>query len=149
MWLHQTFCLSLQISSYAHTRCDALVCTQSEPCFGGVKEELKKEGIGAGFPDRLHQSVPRGRARWGRRMARRMARPGGAYGGRQRPRCGRSILFRCGVDGERGDMYAAEAGSALDSEQTGMRILGFSGYVRAKHVRSFPKVIFRNIPCVC
>ena len=58
-------------------------------------------------------------------------------------------FFRCGVDGERGDMYAAEAGSALDSEQTGMRILGFSGYVRAKHVRSFPKVIFRNIPCVC
>ena len=46
-------------------------------------------------------------------------------------------FFRCGHDGGRGEMYAAETGSAIDSDQTGMRVLGISGYVRVQHLRQF------------
>ena len=38
-------------------------------------------------------------------------------------------FFRCGDGDKRGEMYAGDAGSALDSDQTGMRIIGYTGYV--------------------
>ena len=47
-------------------------------------------------------------------------------------------FFRCGDNGEGGEMYAGDEGSAIDSDQTGMRILGYTGYVRAKHLEHFP-----------
>lgn len=41
-------------------------------------------------------------------------------------------FFRCGRDGQRGVMYGVEDGSSINSDQTGMRIVGISGYVRAR-----------------
>ena len=47
-------------------------------------------------------------------------------------------FFRCGDNGEGGEMYAGDEGSAIDSDQTGMRILGYTGYVRTRQFEHFP-----------
>jgi|TARA_B110000027_G_C15882717_1_gene196156 hypothetical protein len=49
-------------------------------------------------------------------------------------------FFRCGGGDKRGEMYAGDAGSAIDSDQTGMRIIGYTGWVCAEHTCNIPPI---------